>query len=223
MKITPRTFQILKNFSTINPTLFVAKGNKVRTISTNKTIMAEAVVQEEFPREFCIYDLSEFLGVCSLFENPDFDFDTYYVKITDDASASSHYFYAEKSMVTVPPDKELVLPDEPINFTLGDKVLKHISQAAGVMKLPEIVVQGDGSNVRLVTTNTKNTTSHEFAYDVGKTDKRFKMVFNVDNLKLISGTYDVTISSKKMSKFVLSDGSLSYFIANEGSSSYGGE
>ena len=223
MKITPRTFQILKNFSSINPTLFVQKGNKIRTISQNKTIMAEATVQEEFPREFCFYDLSEFLGVVSLFDNPDFDFDTYYVKINDDASASSHYFYAEKSMVTIPPEKNIELPDEPIKFTLGDKVLRHVLQAAGVMKLPEIVVQGDGETIKLATTNTKNTTGHDFAYDVGKTDKRFKMVFNVDNLKLISGTYDVTISSKKMSKFVLSDGSMTYFIANEGTSSYGGE
>ena len=223
MKITQRTFQILKNFSSINQTLCVNKGNKIRTVSTNKTIMAEATVQEEFPREFALYDLSEFLGVVSLFDNPDFDFDTYYVQITDDAKASSNYFYAEKSMVTVPPEKMVQLPDEPIQFTLGDKVLKHVLQAAGVMKLPEIVVQGDGDIIRLVTTNTKNTTGHEFAYDVGKTDKRFKMVFNVDNLKLISGTYDVTISSKKMSKFTLSDGSMTYFIANEGSSYFGGE
>ncbi len=223
MKITQRTFQILKNFSSINQTLCVNKGNKIRTVSTNKTIMAEATVQEEFPREFALYDLSEFLGVVSLFDNPDFDFDTYYVQITDDAKASSNYFYAEKSMVTVPPEKMVQLPDQPIQFTLGDKVLKHVLQAAGVMKLPEIVVQGDGDIIRLVTTNTKNTTGHEFAYDVGKTDQRFKMVFNVDNLKLISGTYDVTISSKKMSKFTLSDGSMTYFIANEGSSYFGGE
>lgn len=223
MKITQRTHQILKNFSSINPTLCVNKGNKIRTMSTNKTIMAEATVQEEFPREFALYDLSEFLGVVSLFDNPDFDFDTYYMKITDDQQASSNYFYAEKSMVTVPPDNMIELPDEPIKFTLGDKVLKHVLQAAGVMKLPEIVVQGDGSNIRLVTTNTKNTTGHEFSYDVGKTDQRFKMVFNVDNLKLISGTYEVTISSKKMSKFTLSDGSMTYFIANDGSSYFGGE
>jgi len=223
MKITQRTFQVLKNFSSINPTLFVAKGNKIRTVSQSKSILAEAVVQEEFPREFCFYDLSEFLGVVSLFDNPDFDFDTYYVNISDDASASSCYFYAEKSMVTIPPPDDIVLPDEPINFTLGDKVLKHILQAANVMGLPEIVVSGDNNNIRVEAINTKDTTSHKFSYEVGKTDKRFKMVFKVEHLKLISGTYNVTISSKKMSRFVLSDGSLTYWIANDGSSSYGGE
>lgn len=223
MKITQRTSQILKNFSTINPTLHVSKGNVVRTVSQNKTILAQANVQEEFPREFCIYDLSEFLGVISLFDEPDFEFDTYYVKISDDAKASSHYFYAEKSMVTIPPDKAIEMPDEPIKFTLGDKVLKHLLQAAGVMGLPEIIVLGDGDVIRILATNTKNTTSHEFSYEVGKTSKRFKMVFKVDNLKLISGTYEVTISSKRIARFVIADSSITYWIATEGSSSYGGE
>ena len=129
MKLTQRTFQVLKNFSTINPTLSVSKGNIIRTVSQNKTVLAQALVQEEFPREFAIYDLSEFLGVVSLFDEPDFDFDTYYVSISDDNKASSHYFYADKSMVTIPPDKSVVLPDEPIKFVLGDKVLKHLLQA----------------------------------------------------------------------------------------------
>ena len=66
MKLTQRTFQVLKNFSTINPTLSVCKGNVIRTVSQNKTVLAEAQVQEEFPRDFAIYDLSEFLGVISL-------------------------------------------------------------------------------------------------------------------------------------------------------------
>jgi len=144
MKLTQRTFQVLKNFSTINPTLCVSKGNVIRTVSQNKTVLAQAAVQEEFPREFAIYDLSEFLGVVSLFDEPDFDFDTYYVSISDDNKASSHYFYADKSMVTIPPDKTVTLPDEPIKFDLGDKVLKHLLQAASVMGLPELIIQGDG-------------------------------------------------------------------------------
>jgi hypothetical protein len=223
MKITPRTLQILKNFSTINPTLYVSKGNVIRCVAQLNTILAQATVQEEFPREFCIYDLSEFLGVISLFNEPDFEFDTYYVKISDDAKACSHYFYAEKSMVTIPPDKAIVMPDEAIKFTLGDKVLKHLLQAASVMGLPEIIVMGDGEKIRVLATNSKSTTSHEFSYEVGKTDKRFKMALKVENLKLISGTYEVTISSKRLARFTITDGSITYWIPCEASSSYGGE
>lgn len=221
MKVTSRTLQLLRNFSTINPTLCVSKGNVLRTVSQNKTVLAEAAVQEEFPRDFAIYDLSEFLGVVSLFNEPDLDFDTYYLKISDDNKASSHYFYAEKSMVTVPPSAGIELPDEPIKFTLGDKVLKHLLQAASVMGLPEVIVQGDGESIKVLATNTKNTTSHQFSYEVGKTTDKFKMVFKVENLKLISGTYDVTISASRIARFALTDGSLTYWVATEASSSYG--
>jgi hypothetical protein len=223
MKLTQRTFQVLKNFSTINPTLSVCKGNVVRTVSQNKTVLAQANVQEEFPRDFAIYDLSEFLGVVSLFDEPDFDFDTYYVSISDDNKASSQYFYADKSMVTIPPDKSVTLPDEHIKFSLGDKVLKHLLQAASVMGLPEICIQGDGDMIKVMANNTKNTTASNFSYEVGKTDQQFKVVFKVENLKLIAGTYDVSVSTQRLAQFTLTDGSLAYWIAMEGSSYFGAQ
>ena len=223
MKITQRTGQVLKNFSTINPTLSVTKGNTIRTVSQNKTVLAQAMVQEEFPRDFAIYDLSEFLGVVSLFDEPDFNFDTYYVSISDDNNASSQYFYADRSMVTIPPDKAMSLPDEPIKFVLGDKVLKHLLQAASVMGLPELIISGDGETIKVLATNTKNTTAHQFSYEVGKTSEQFKVVFKVDNLKLIAGTYDVTISTQRLAQFTLTDGSLAYWIAMEGTSYFGGQ
>ena len=223
MKLPQRTFQVLKNFSTVNPTLSVSKGNVIRTVSQNKTVLAQAMVQEEFPRDFAIYDLSEFLGVISLFNEPDFDFDTYYVSISDDNKASSQYFYADKSMVTVPPDKGVELPDTPIKFVLGDKVLKHLLQAASVMSLPELCIQGDGDVIKVIANNTKNTTAHQFSYEVGKTSEQFKAVFKVENLKLIAGAYDVTISTQRLAQFTLTDGSLTYWIAMEGSSFFGGQ
>lgn len=221
MKISQRTFQVLKNFSSINPTLNVTAGSVIRTVSQNKTVLAEAAVQEEFPMDFAIYDLSEMLGVVSLFDEPEFEFDSHYVQISDSASASSDYFYADKSMVTVPPTGGIELPDEPVKFLLGEKVLKGLLQAASVMGLPEVIVQGDGENIRVLATNSKNTTSHQFSYEVGKTSDHFKMVFKVENLKLIAGTYDVSISSSRIAKFILQDQSLSYWIATEGTSTYG--
>ena len=111
--------------------------------------------------------------------------------------------------------------DEPVKFLLGEKVLKGLLQAASVMGLPEVIVQGDGENIKVLATNSKNTTSHQFSYEVGKTSDHFKMVFKVENLKLIAGTYDVSISSSRIAKFILQDQSLSYWIATEGTSTYG--
>lgn len=222
MKLSVKTFQLLKNFSSINQSIYFTQGNKIRTISPMKTIMAEAEVQEMFPRDFGIYDLNQFLGVLSLFEEPDLDFDTHYLTISSEDKAKSDYFYADKSMIVVPPEKQLELPDTPINFTVSDKVIKGVLQAANVLQLPEIVVKGDGDNISIRAMNTKNTTSNSFHYNVGVTSKEFDMVFKVENLKLLLGSYDVTISSKGISQFVSTDGNLSYTIVNEASSSFPG-
>lgn len=222
MKLSVKTFQLLKNFSSINQSIYFTQGNKIRTISPMKTIMAEAEVQEMFPRDFGIYDLNQFLGVLSLFEEPDLDFDTHYLTISSEDKAKSDYFYADKSMIVVPPEKQLELPDTPINFTVSDKVIKGVLQAANVLQLPEVVVKGDGDNISIRAMNTKNTTSNSFHYNVGVTSKEFDMVFKVENLKLLLGSYDITISSKGISQFVSTDGNLSYTIVNEASSSFHG-
>ena len=222
MKLTAKTFQVLKNFSSINQSIYFTQGNKIRTISPMKTIMAEAEVQEMFPREFGIYDLNQFLGVLSLFEEPDLDFDTSYLTINSEDKAQSDYFYADKSMIVVPPEKQLELPDTPISFTISDSVLKRVQQAANVLQLPEVVVRGDGEEISFRAMNTKNSSSNSFHYKVGVTDKIFSMVFKVENLKLLLGSYDVTISSKGISQFKSTDGNLTYTIVNEASSSYEG-
>ena len=48
------------------------------------------------------------------------------------------------------------------------------------------------------------------------------MYFKTDNLKMMMGTYDVSISSKKITQFKMSEGNLTYFIVNEAASVYEG-
>ena len=74
MKLSENTLTVLKNFAGINNSILVKQGNKLRTISVAKNILAEANITEEFPREFAIYDLNQFLNGLSLHQDPDLDF-----------------------------------------------------------------------------------------------------------------------------------------------------
>ena len=49
MNLSNESVNILKNFSTINPSVWVNEGNTLRTVSPAKTIMASAVVDDDFP------------------------------------------------------------------------------------------------------------------------------------------------------------------------------
>jgi len=74
MKLSDKTLSVLKNFSTINQSILFKQGNKLRTISVMKNILAEANISEEIPKDFGIYDLSQFLNGLSLHQNPELDF-----------------------------------------------------------------------------------------------------------------------------------------------------
>ena len=63
MNLSNDTLNVLKNFATINPNLVFKPGQKLKTISESKTILASAEIVEDFPTEFGVYDLNEFLSV----------------------------------------------------------------------------------------------------------------------------------------------------------------
>ena len=221
MKISTNTINVLKNFAKINPSIIVSEGNMLKTISTNKTIMANAKVDTEFSQRFAIYNLDRFISTLSLFVDPELSFKDNYVDITD-SNKKTRYVYADEATVTKPPGKEIKLPTVDVSFRLLNDNLKDTEKAAGILGLPEIVIDGDGTNVTIQANDTKNPSSDMHSIQIGNTDQTFKAVFKFENIKIIPGDYDVSISSKGISKFegVNFPFDINYFIAVEASSTY---
>ena len=67
--------------------------------------------------------------------------------------------------------------------------------------------------MNLCVTDKNNETSNNFSVKVGNTDQTFCYCFRVENLKLLAGAYDVSVSSKNVAKFQGSG--IKYFIALE--------
>lgn len=217
MKIDTNTVNVLKNFAKINPSIVVQEGNVLKTISPSKTIMAKAKVGTEFTKRFAIYKLDEFIALLSTFTDPNLRFEDKLVYISEDRR-TSHYTYADESTVTKAPDREINLPSVDVTFTLKETDLREVEKAAGILSLPEIAVVGDGSKVSLVATDSKNPSSKDFTIEIGDTDKAFKAIFKSENIKIIPGDYEVSISSKGISHFSGSD--VEYFIAVEQNSTF---
>ena len=105
MKLSDNTLTILKNFAGINNSILVKEGNRLRTISVAKNILAEADIKEEFPRDFAIYDLNQFLNGLSLHQDPDLDFkEESYLSIKE-GKRRVKYFYADPNVI-VSPDRK---------------------------------------------------------------------------------------------------------------------
>ena len=221
MKLSDNTINVLKNFATINPSVLVHPGDTITTMSPTKSIYAKALVEESFPTRFAIYELSKFLGITSLFKDPELDFGEHQVKIVS-GRQSVNYTYADPSMIVAPdPNKDINFPAADVEFSISQEELQKVVRASGVLQLPEIAVTGDNHHITVTATNSKNPTTDVFAVEVGETDKSFSMIFKLENIiKLISGNYDVKISSRGLSKW--STGNVMYYVATEASSSFGG-
>ena len=218
MKLSTETISVLKNFSTINANLMVKAGSSLSTMSAMKNIVAKADVAEEFTTPFAIYDLNEFLSALSLFGKPDLEFGNDFVIITEEGTSKSlKYWFSDPSVVTTP-SKEISMPSTELTFNLSSDTLNEITKAAAVIGVPDMALAGG----KLMVTDKKNSTAnaYETSLDVGDVSADYKFWFKVENLKLIPGSYDVEVSSKKISHFTHTKLGVQYWIALEPESSY---
>ena len=201
MKLSEKTLNILKNFSSINQSILVKQGNQLRTISVAKNILAEAEIKEEFPRDFAIYDLNQFLNGLSLHQDPEMDFSPESYLSIREGKRRVKYFYADPNVIISPPEKAIQLPSKDVCFQLDSVTLEKLLKAAAVYQLPDLCAVGEAGVIKLVVRDKKNDTSNEFAIVVGETDKDFTFNFKVENIKIIPGAYEVIVSAKLLSEF----------------------
>ena len=189
MKLSKGTLDILKNFSNINQSICFKEGTELSTLSIQKNILSRANVEEKFPKNFAIYDLSEFLSGLTLFEDPEFSFDNDNYVIIKDRKNSSRYFFADPSTIVTPPENKVELPSQDVSFTVAWSDISNVIKAAAIYQIEDLAVVGDGSKIKLVVRDKKNDTSNSYAVDVGNTDKSFSFNFKVENLKSVSYTH----------------------------------
>ena len=220
MKLSENTLSLLKNFTEINQSILFKQGTKLRTMSVMKNILAEATVEEEFPKDFGIYDLQQFMNGLRLYQSPELDFKNDGYLVIKEGKMRSKYFFADPSVIVSPPDKPITLPTEDVSFVITSQHLDRLKKSSSLLQLPDISAIGEGGVVRLVVRDKKNDTSNKFSIEVGETDKVFTCNFKEENLKLIEGSYDVVISSKLLSRFQSKNYDLTYYIALEPDSTF---
>ena len=218
MKLTAETIAILKNYAAINQNIQFKQGQSLSTISPQKNILSSAEIGEDIPQTFAIYDLNKLLGTMSAYDKtPELTFEENRLLIE-----RTKYTYGDPAMLVLPPEKKLDFPDPEIKFKMPKDKYDMCLKMAQILSLPELVVHGDGSKIFLVATDTNNSSTDEHPEEVGTTDKTFQMVFKIENMKLLSGGYQVGISSKGIAHFSHEHSKLEYWIATEQNSNYNG-
>jgi hypothetical protein len=211
MQISQATLQILKNFAQINTNILVREGSELRTISTMRDIFAVAKVEEDFPQEFAIYDLTSLLALLSLGENQEVEFGDLSLKIVKDAG-EFEYFYADPSIIVAPPNKNITVDDH-FKFSLSKDELVTITKAAAIVSAPAISFIGKNGKVTLSVGDPKTPASNSYKKVVGETEHDFNLELAVGNLKVIPDNYEVTLSKKKFVYLNNDERGLKYWLA----------
>ena len=224
MKLSEHTISVLKNYANINQNLVVKEGNELLTMSSMKNIVAKATVAESFPKEFAIYDLNEFLAALSLFTSPVLEFDEQYVTIKEESNPTNSlkYFYSDPSVVQSP-SKTITMPSEDITFELSSGDLSKMKRASAVIGAPDMVLENTDEPFKSILNaiDKKNDTANNYSLDISTNgDGQFKFYFKVENLKLMDGSYDVSVSSRNISNFKSKNSDVEYWIALEPESTY---
>ncbi len=221
--LSDRTLSILKNFAAINPSLMFKVGDTITTISQGKKIYAKAQIENDIKKAFAIYELPRLFGSLSLVPNYKIEIDDTSLVITSEKeNRAIRYGFADPDNITMPPEGGIKLDRADVSFTLTNAMLTSAMKAAAVLGMPEIAVVGDGETVQIETCNSAKPSSDVYRENIetfkGGT-KPFKMIFKVDNLKVLPDDYEVKISFKKVAQFIGKD--VEYFIVVETSSTVG--
>lgn len=213
MRLTKETYNILKNFAAINSNILIHPGNVLKTMSAGKNIYVEARVAEDFDTSVPIWDLNKFLGVISMFANPDLEFHDTYVVISNGRS-SVKYFYSEPTLLTVP-TREFKMPKTTVKFDLDEKDLNEVLKAASILQVSDFnLVGGDGKFVITVNDSSQSTSnSFEIVLDENYSGPEFDGTINVSEIKMIPGSYSVELTDSVISKFSHKTLDLSYYVA----------
>ena len=93
--------------------LLIASGSAFSLIPTpcgvSDAIINPLLLEEEFEKDFAIYDLNQFLSGLSLYDAPDLEFGDSYLTIRD-GRRRAKYFFADPDVIVSPPEKEISLP-----------------------------------------------------------------------------------------------------------------
>jgi hypothetical protein len=215
MKFSDKTLAVLKNFASINSGVVFRPGKIQKTMDANKQILVEATLEDDFPAEFGIYDLNNFLGNVTSLKNPEIDFTKEHA-ILKEGDFTITYMACSPNLIITPPNKELVLKSVDVKFDLSNSNFSRLLKVANMNTLTHISLVGENGSLLLKVYDPANDTSNHGASRLGDyAGNDFKVTFKTENLKLLPDDYEVQLQIGTFAQFVNKDGNLKYFVSQE--------
>lgn len=147
--LSKETFETLQKMFDVDQSLKLVAGEQVlKSKSGDNTMLIHAPIDVEFPRDFHIYDLREFLNVIKIIPDAQLDFsnDKYVLIRSVDGSQKLRYMESDPEFVKsyTPNEPNMASPDLEVEVTEEDWL--RVLKAAQIMKLQFVgfVSTGEG-------------------------------------------------------------------------------
>jgi hypothetical protein len=171
----------------------VKAGNKLATRNAVNSIQARAVVEETFPQQFAIYDLTQLLTLLSMSQTPDIEFHEKHLVIQHGDGRNHSFKFADESLVAAPSDNPPQL-EHLYSFKLTASDINMIVKTASVVSATMMNIVSKNGKVTLFVNDPKNSTSHSFTQPLGDSDVSFDVKMAIDTFKIVPGEYKVHVS-----------------------------
>jgi len=192
--------------------------------------MARAEVDENFDRSFGIYDLNQFLSAYNLFESDQIELELREDDCVMSSGKSSmiYRYWNQAWDLSARPPKNITLPSRDFKMTLDTNLLGRIKKVGSTLKdcsILSIISEKNSDDVKISIHDPSNSSSNKFevALENYKKDNKnasFEFQFLIENLKVLRGDYEISISSMNISEWKDINNNLTYWIALEKDSSY---
>lgn len=213
-KLSSETLQILKNFSEIRNSFIVDPGNVITVTSPDQSYRGDATVQETFEVPFAIFEMSKFLSIVSLFDDPTFEWSEKWVTISGSDGNRVRYVYADRDSLNIQ-NRKLKMSLVPIvEVEVTDAQFTEMRKSAAVLGLPHVAIESDGKVISLLAFNKDEAEASSYRVTIGAGDGTpFRFVFDRDKFRFIPGTYKVQICNKIAAKFCHTKLDVVYILA----------
>jgi hypothetical protein len=198
------TLNILKNFSTINPSILVKPGNVITTVNKGPTMFGRATVPLTFEREFAIMELTRFLSCLSIFGKPEVEFTDKHAIIKNEAGTGRiNYTLASPNAILARPDAKFSVKEVDVSFVMPQTLYEQINKAQAVIQSDEIMFYSDNGTLKVKALKANNPSENTFEWDICECDhfpKQYKI--DVENFKsIMPGEYNCHLDTRGMINF----------------------
>lgn len=222
MKLSEKTFEILKAFSGIQDDLYIQPGNVLTSRKKGGRIQGTAISPETFPVACGISPLTTFINVAQRLENPEITWEKEKVVLTSEDGQQAFFRYTDGNNI-VSKANVLYQPDQPgsIVTQICKEQVYRLMNVAGILKLNLIKLVGDGEKITVHAVNEKTKPKNgDYSSGtnivLGPTDKTFRFDMPMESFNnLMKRDYQISIN-RLSAHFVAED--VQYWITSELSS-----